>query len=126
MEHEDEMIEDKSIESILPDTDISVEEIKQELTDGEEDKQQATCSSLQSTHTTTHTPTTAHQDKRHHTCTLCSKSFARHLNLRLHISTVHEGERSHICKLCGKIFSFFLGNSSPVYNENKVNYFYFL
>ena len=70
-----EMTVDDDIETyILPDTDI-----KQELTDGEEDKQQPTCSSLQSTHTTTHTPTTAHQDKRDHVCILCSENFSNNL-----------------------------------------------
>ena len=80
-----EMTEDDDIEdSILPDTDI-----KQELTDGEEDKQQPTCSSLQSTNTTTHiydTPRTVHQDGSAHICTLCGKNFSSKHHLKRHIS----------------------------------------
>ena len=74
MECKQEMIADDYIESILPDTEISEAEIKQELTDGEEDKQQPTCSSLQSTHPTSHicdTPTTVHQDERAPAYILC-------------------------------------------------------
>uniref|UniRef100_A0AAZ3PHA0 C2H2-type domain-containing protein n=1 Tax=Oncorhynchus tshawytscha TaxID=74940 RepID=A0AAZ3PHA0_ONCTS len=47
---------------------------------------------------------TAHVSERHFKCSVCTKTFKKHMHLRNHLRT-HTGERPFQCSDCGKTFS---------------------